>query len=63
MPWLSTRIVPSGLEAVFTTAPVLTCAAGFALALELVVLLLVELPPQAASNSETAAAGTENFSR
>jgi hypothetical protein len=33
------------------------------LAAELAVLLLDELPPQAASNSETAAAGRDNFSR
>ncbi|HTA32501.1 MAG TPA: hypothetical protein VK721_03670 [Solirubrobacteraceae bacterium] len=61
-----TRIVPSELDAVFTTAPEelpLVCAAGCAPAAELVVLLLVELLPQAASNSEMAAAGRDNFSR
>jgi hypothetical protein len=66
MPWLLTRIVPSELEAVFTTAaeellPV--CAAGWVLAAELVVLLFVELLPQAASSSDAAAAGRDSFSR
>jgi hypothetical protein len=66
MPWLLTRIVPSELEALFTTAPeelLLVCAAGCVLAAELVVLLLVELLPQAASNTETAAAGRDSLSR
>ena len=66
MPWLLTRIVPSELEALFTTAALdellLVCAAGCALAAELVVLL-DELLPQAASNSDTAAAGRDSFSR
>ena len=66
MPWLSTRIVPSELEALFTTAVLdellLVCAAGCVLAAELVVLL-DELLPQAASSSETAIAGRDSFSR
>ncbi|HEY2536256.1 MAG TPA: hypothetical protein VGI24_04655 [Solirubrobacteraceae bacterium] len=59
-----TRIVPSELEAVFTTAPdelALVCAAGCALVAELVVLLL-ELLPQAAIRSDTATAGRDSFS-
>jgi hypothetical protein len=41
----------------------LVCAAGCVLAAELVVLLLVELLPQAASNSEAASAGRDSLSR
>jgi hypothetical protein len=66
MPWLLTRIVPSELEAVFTTALeelLLVCAAGCALAAEVVGLLLDELLPQAASNSETASAGRDSLNR
>jgi hypothetical protein len=67
MPWLLTRIVPSELEAVFTTAALdellLVCAAGCVLAAELVVLLLVALLPQAASNTEAATAGSDSLSR
>ncbi len=65
MPWLSTRTVPSvELEPAFTIvlAPLLVCAAGVGLAAELVVLLL-ELLPQAATRSEAAIAGMDNFSR
>jgi len=68
MPWLLTRILPSELEALFTTAApdelLFVCAAGCVLAAELVVLLLVELLLlQAASNTETAAAGRDSLSR
>jgi hypothetical protein len=71
MPRLLTRIVPSvGLEVLFTTALdplalpplLLVCVEGAAPAAELVVLLL-ELLPQAASRSEVATAGRESFSR
>src|ERR1700683_2790821 len=66
MPWLSTRIVPSELEAVFTTTALdgllLVCAAACAPAAELVVLL-DELLPHAASRSDAATAGRDSFSR
>jgi hypothetical protein len=66
MPWLSTRIVPSELEAVFTTAApdelLLVCAAARVLAAELVVLL-DELLPHAAIRSDAAIAGMDSFSR
>jgi len=66
MPWLSMRIVPSELEAVFTTTALeellLVCAAGCVLAAELVVLL-DELLPQAAIRSDAAIAGMDSFSR
>jgi hypothetical protein len=41
----------------------LVCAAGCVLAAELVVLLLVELLPHAASNIDAATAGTDSLSR
>src|ERR1700677_1895871 len=67
MPWLLTRIVPSALEAVFTMAALdgllVVWAAGCVLAAELVVLLLVELLPQAASRRDAARAGGDSFSR
>jgi hypothetical protein len=66
MPWLSTRIVPSELEAVFTTAaldePPLAWVAGWVLAAELLVLL-DELLPHAASSRDAASAGRDSFSR
>src|ERR1700677_5252211 len=65
MPWLSTRIVPSALEAVFTTGLdelLLIDAAACVLAAG-VVVLLDELLPQAASRSDAAIAGRDSFSR
>ncbi|HEY4894996.1 MAG TPA: hypothetical protein VII01_02815 [Solirubrobacteraceae bacterium] len=66
MPWLLTRIVPSELEALLTTAALdellLVCEAGCVPAAELVVLL-DELLPQAAIRSDAAIAGRDSFSR
>jgi hypothetical protein len=60
------RIVPSELEALFTSTaldePLLVCAAGSVPAAELVVLL-DELLPQAAIRSDAAIAGRDSFSR
>ncbi len=52
IPWLLTRIVPSGLDALLMS----TCAAGCVLAAKLVVLP-DELLPQAAISSDAAIAG------
>ncbi|HEY3829192.1 MAG TPA: hypothetical protein VGL57_08355 [Solirubrobacteraceae bacterium] len=59
------RIVPSELEAVFTTTALegllVLCAAGCARVAE-VVVLLDELLPQAAIRSDAAIAGRDSFS-
>ena len=64
MPWLLTRTLPSEVDPVFTVtaAALVLCAAGFAAALVVVVLELLE--PHAAKRRDTAARdGTVNLAR